>query len=356
MYSVIRPTLSATRNSVSKSSLRPGDLLQGAHWDYRLIDAVKGDNTHTSTVFKAKVIPHKDGANNPLWAIIKAAPPGNATARENLDRERSTYHLPGVASAVCFRKMYDAMIDDGTDGSVTYIALEWLDTTLAEVKYQPDSLTYALIKTVLKATLTSCVVLEDQKRVNTDYKPANILLSDVKTGRVTAKVGDLGLVFPTGHRLNAQPYAMRAPEVFLGQPCTAPSQVWAVAAMLLCWINPGVLGAWDSPHPLINEAWCMAKIKRLFPEWNIPTPNEVERITLKNAVQSARRITEEEPVMQAILPFEKETQKVKMPEQLRELLLLMLVVNPSERPSASYVLASREFKNLMLWNTPQPQQ
>lgn len=164
------------------------------------------------------------------------------------------------------------------------------------------------------------------------------------------------IVFPAGHRLNAQPYAMRAPEVFLGQPCTAPSQVWAVAAMLLCWINPGVLGAWDSPHPLINEAWCMAKIKRLFPEWNIPTPNEVKRITLKNAVQSARRISDKESVMQAILPFEKETQKVKMPEQLRELLRLMLVVNPSERPSASYVLASREFKNLMLWNTPQPQQ
>lgn len=67
--------------------------------------------------------------------------------------------------------MYDAMIDDGTDGSVTYIALEWLDTTLAEVKYQPDSLTYALIKTVLKATLTSCVVLEDQKHVNTGTVP-----------------------------------------------------------------------------------------------------------------------------------------------------------------------------------------
>ncbi|KAJ9302768.1 hypothetical protein DTO271G3_142 [Paecilomyces variotii] len=337
MTSVIRPALSATRNSLSKPSLRPGDLLQGAHWDYRVIDAVKGDSMHPSTVFKAKVIPHKDGANTPLWATIKAAPPGNATARENLDRERSTYHLHGVFSAVCFRKMYDAMIGSGTDGS------------------QPDSLTYALIKTVLKATLTSCVVLEDEKYVNTDYKPGNILLSDVETGNVTAKVGDLGLVFPAGHRLNAQPYAMRAPEVFLGQPCTAPSQVWAVAAMLLCWIDPGVLGAWDSPHPLINEAWCMAKIKRLFPKWNIPTPNEVEGIILKNAVQSARRITEEESVMQAILPFEK-MQEVKMPEQLKELLRVMLAVNPNERPSASDLLASGEFKNLMLWSTPQQQQ
>jgi hypothetical protein len=109
-------------------------------------------------------------------------------------------------------------------------------------------------------------VLENQKCVNTgistsspskdllmsqDYKPANILLSGIEPGRVVAKVGDLGLgeqaligerytplltliVFPTGHRFEAQPYSMRAPEVFLGQACTEPSQVWAVAAMLLC--------------------------------------------------------------------------------------------------------------------------
>lgn len=77
-----------------------------------------------------------------------------------MDRERRTYELPGIASDQCFRKLYD-VIDDNT------LALEWLDTTLAEVKYQPDMRTYCLIVTLLRAALSSCVVLEGHKYVNT---------------------------------------------------------------------------------------------------------------------------------------------------------------------------------------------
>lgn len=196
----------------------------------------------------------------PARAIVKTALPDDETASKNLARECQSYRLPGVVSAACFRKMYD-IIDNRT------IALEWLDTTLADVKYQPDLRTYALIKTVLKEALTSCDILDAQQHVNTgtvfhleglasgltslDYKPANILLSGVETGRIVARVGDLGLgklaafldetdsftdiliVVPVGYLFHAQPYAMRAPEVFLGQACTEQSQVWAVAAMLL---------------------------------------------------------------------------------------------------------------------------
>jgi serine/threonine protein kinase len=152
------------------------------------------------------------------------------------------------------------------------------------------------------------------------------------------------IVFPAGSRFDAQPYAMRAPEVFLGQACTEPSQVWAVAAMLLCWIKPGVLGVWDSPHSLIDKAWSMAKIKRLFPNWNIPTPDEVEGDSFKAAVKSARRLSQEDTGLQVILPLEEEMQGVEIPQQLRELLRLILVVDLSERPSALSVLASKEFR------------
>jgi hypothetical protein len=59
--------------------------------------------------------------------------------------------------------MYD-VIDNNT------IALEWLDTTLAEVEYQPDMRTYSLIMTILRAVLNSCVILERHKYVNTGSK------------------------------------------------------------------------------------------------------------------------------------------------------------------------------------------
>ena len=137
---------------------------------------------------------------------------------------------------------------------------------------------------------------------------------------------------------------MRAPEVFLGQACTEPSQVWAVAAMLLCWIKPGVLGAWDSPHYMINEAWSMAKTKQLFPNWKIPTPDEVDGDVLKAIVQSARSLGKKVPELQKVLPFNEEMQKVEMPQQLQGLLHFMLVVNVVERPSALSVLASKEFQ------------
>lgn len=53
------------------SSLAPGHLLQGARWDYRIVDAVKGDSTHTSTVYKAKVLPRENATNVPKWLVIR---------------------------------------------------------------------------------------------------------------------------------------------------------------------------------------------------------------------------------------------------------------------------------------------
>ncbi|KAI3390808.1 hypothetical protein diail_8586, partial [Diaporthe ilicicola] len=142
------------------SSLAPGHLLQGAKWGYRITDAIKGDNTHASAIFKARVVPREDGPDTPKWAIIKKALPGDKIASENLERECRSYRLPGVASSTCFRQLYD-VIDNHA------IALEWLDSTLADVKYQPNTHTYAILKAVVKETLTSCVVLDRQQYVNT---------------------------------------------------------------------------------------------------------------------------------------------------------------------------------------------
>ena len=94
-----------------------------------------------------------------------------------MNREIQTYRLPGVASTECFRKMYD-MIDNST------IALEWLDTILADVKYQPDKCTFSLIESVIRATLTSCVVLESHKCVNRGNAPAVQELTCVNYSRL----------------------------------------------------------------------------------------------------------------------------------------------------------------------------
>ncbi|CAG8365486.1 unnamed protein product [Penicillium salamii] len=229
MYSVISSNLPRARRSLARatSSLTPGHVLQGACWNYSILEHVEGDHTHNSDVFKAKVGPRENARvlhEAPEWfvllhhfhtpkltlllrALIKKASKFEY-ATENLQREVKSYDIPGVASAGCFREMYE-QIDDST------ITLEWLDTTLAEVKYLPDMRTYSIIKSVLRTAFTSCVVLEDHKQVNTDYKPANILLSNINTDHIIAKVEDLGLVVPVGELFHAQPYDMRDLEVFL---------------------------------------------------------------------------------------------------------------------------------------------
>jgi hypothetical protein len=58
MSPVISPNLSAARNSLARkmSSLTSGHVLRGACWNYRVLEPVKGDNTHISTVFKAQIV------------------------------------------------------------------------------------------------------------------------------------------------------------------------------------------------------------------------------------------------------------------------------------------------------------
>ena len=106
----------------------------------------------------------------------------------------------------------------------------------------------------------------------------------------------------------------------MGFPCSEPSQIWAIAAMILCWIKPGILGEWDSPHPLLNAAWCMAKIKRVFPNWIIPSQEDVEGCVLKGAVKSVKRISEEEPDMLKLPPFDSEMQAMNVLLELRDIL------------------------------------
>lgn len=67
MRPLVRLNFSSARNSLAKtiSSLAPGHVLQGAQWDYRIVDAVKGDSTHASAVFRAKIVPRENTPNAP---------------------------------------------------------------------------------------------------------------------------------------------------------------------------------------------------------------------------------------------------------------------------------------------------
>lgn len=88
----------------------------------------------------------------------------------------------------------------------------------------------------------------------------------------------------------------------------------------------------------------MAKVKRLVPGWSMPHPKEVGPHTIQASIKSAGSLSRDEKSMQAILPFSEEIRKMKVPQQFSALLEIMLATDPKERPSASFVLQSKEFQ------------
>jgi serine/threonine protein kinase len=147
-----------------------------------------------------------------------------------------------------------------------------------------------------------------------------------------------GITYPV------QPYAMRAPEVYQGVGCVQKSQVWALAATLICWIKPGVFGTAGNTIPLFHEGWSVSKLLRLFPDWD---PPPIEHAVRRTQFALGKHLVEHPvPEMSKILSLEEELEGMDMPAVLRDLFRYLLVVDPARRPSASEVLASPEYQAL----------
>lgn len=149
-------------------------------------------------------------------AAIKYASPGNENARLDVQRECKAYGVDIIASSPCFRQCYDIIgdpnkFDDETGGINPILALEWMDITFADVAIAPDMRTHFIIKNIIHTLMLSFICLDRAKIVNTgttlpvffyqhclslmesDIKPANVLLSGIDTGHLVVKVADLGL-------------------------------------------------------------------------------------------------------------------------------------------------------------------
>ncbi|KAF2453077.1 kinase-like domain-containing protein [Lineolata rhizophorae] len=331
------------------ATLTKGQTLRGKKWDYRIIEPIRGDGTHSAAVFKASVLSKNDSTCDPTWAVIKTALPSDGDAQQNLKREYDTYCLPEVANSPYFREMYDGIDNphnSDTDATETtsFLALEWLDSTLADLRYADVVFNYNIMKVIIENMLSSSDVLDQLSLINLDIKPVDILLSNVDSGCPSVKIADLGLVYVDGTCSSVQPLAMRAPEVYEGQPCVDRSQTWACAATLFCWMKPGILGAAGSPHPLADEAWCIAKIRRLFPNWSpSPTDDSLQQSIFRS---SERFIENPRPDLKSISSLEDEMQAIDMLPEVRDLLRYLFVTDPNQRPSAAEALASTYFQNL----------
>ncbi|KAK4108828.1 kinase-like protein [Canariomyces notabilis] len=347
-------------------SLTIGQVLSGARWGYCITEPLTGDGSHAALVYKARVSPGSTTSVNeqdmPEWAVIKCPSPLRAQrdfTRLDLKREWEAYQHPSIANSPYIRKLYDLIgnpedFDDKTGETRPCLALEWMDMTLQDLTPKLDKRAYKLIVAIIEAVMESILCFSEAKVVDTDTKPGNFLLSNIDTDHPTVKIGDLGLVLPCTHpRTNVQPLPMRAPEVFLGFPCTTKSQVWSCAASLLFWLKPSLLGSSSddgdglrgSCIDVLPTPWCLAKLRRLFPAWrDRPVAGDVRR---KAEWALSEDHLEELPApLKRIGCLEEEMGRLGMVRELRGVMGLMLVTDPKERFGPREVLASGEMRAL----------
>ena len=96
--------------------------------------------------------------------------------------------------------------------------------------------------------------------------------------------------------------------------------------------------------PEFPEAWCIAKLMQLFPDWtDLSVTNKVHQCEFELA---KAYVEEGAPGVSEISPLKDELQTVRMLPELRNLLLRLFIVDPKRRLSAAEVLVSR---SIGLW-------
>lgn len=130
---------------------------------------------------------------------------------------------------------------------------------------------------------------------------------------------------------------MRAPEVWRGLACLHQSEIWALAAMLLVWMNPGILGASGINGYITVPIWSIAKLMLLFPGWKEPPSNRgFCRDEFEIAELLSNEPDSERPGKKRVevASLEEEMRNMLLPMALQDLLRVLLVPEPEMRPSA----------------------
>ena len=139
---------------------------------------------------------------------------------------------------------------------------------------------------------------------------------------------------------------MRAPEVWRGLACIHQSEIWALGAMLLVWMNPGILGTTGMNGFITASIWSVAKLMLLFPGWKGPPSDKEFR---RDEFEIAEMLSREPDSVRSgekrvkVASLEEEMETMQVPVALRDLLRVLLVLQSEMRPSASEVLTSDEY-------------
>ncbi|CZS95451.1 hypothetical protein WAI453_011374 [Rhynchosporium graminicola] len=319
--------------------LQVAQTITGSKGSYELTRAIV-NGVHRSRVFKAKILYGTDSVLHGSHVLIKTTTPER---RKFLSQEHDVYCKPAISSSPFVRKLYDKISDPPC------LVLEWMDQTLAEVPPETQFRNDALYKAIFEAGLHAVTALYDENLVHADLKPDNILISDITSPEPTVKIGDLGAAVEHGfNEYQVQPYAMRAPEVWQEYRCTHRSEVWSLAATVLAWAKPGILGTPGIKDGVWPDLSCIAKLMRAFPKWAaLPATSRMNELTWDCAKALSNARDPERPSQYYIEAPSLEKELQSFLDETVEIFRFLLVTDPEMRPSAASALLSSEFRALI---------
>ena len=147
-----------------------------------------------------------------------------------------------------------------------------------------------------------------------------------------------------------QPYAMRAPEVWLDLGCSHRSDVWSLATTVLVWMKPGILGTAGIKDDFWPSIWCPTKLMGVFPGWTgLLTPTTPMRRNIgiaKLLLVEPDPDRPEEPYFE-VSPLDDELRALHISNEVSNLIRRLMVPDLHNRPEAAEALTSPEFHALL---------
>ncbi|MCJ1259168.1 hypothetical protein MMC24_007004 [Lignoscripta atroalba] len=323
-------------------ALRIGQVFRGGKGKYELLEHLKG-----SSVFKARVLSNPSTQGE--WAVVKCA----VTKDEQtaLKREYRNYGISEIASCPYIRTLYDTVRPDEDSGDPPCLVFEWMDLDLRSVPANQFRGDPRLPKIVSKAVLSALKRFKRLNAVHTDININNIYLSDIDGPAPIAKVGDLGNLITEGStKQRGQSLPCRAPEVWQGLGCQHSSDIWSLGVTLARQLSPQpIFGPHDKIIEGFTEAWCIAKIIRLFG----PLGQPVECQAYKDEFELAEQLAVMDNPHDGLKlikggTLREELQRLSDPSvspQLLDFIEALLVVDHSKRPTASEALQHSYLKS-----------
>lgn len=133
-----------------------------------------------------------------------------------------------------------------------------------------------------------------------------------------------------------------------GYSCTHRSEVWSLAATVLAWAKPGILGAAGIKDGVWPELWRMAKLMRAFPKWTaLPATFRVNELTWECAKALSDAKDPDRPNRQYIEVSRFDDELRSFSDETAKMLRCLLVPDPKIRPDAASALLSSEFQALV---------